>query len=174
MSFIFLFVPIGFWCHLTTSDTNYIDFVSLMVITNHPWLLRPLLTAQSLISSVVFHRDFVPACRPSPSPFVCLRRCSTSSPRSRVSSVEGWRAQSRGPRVSPNWTELAVSATWSSPASAVQTKTGQWVCVSDFMQSCWVVWGCLATAVWCHIHIRNLYVYLWCKLWCLHLRFALR
>lgn len=52
---------------------------------------------------------------------------SSTTTHSRVSSVRGWRAPSRGPRVSRNWTERAVSAKWSYPASAVPTKTGQWV-----------------------------------------------
>lgn len=58
---------------------------------------------------------------------ICLPLLSlSSSTRSRAFSAKGWRAQSRGLRVSPNWTEAAVFATWSSPASAVLTKTGEW------------------------------------------------
>ncbi len=42
----------------------------------------------------------------------------------RVSSVEDWRGPLNGPRVSPNWTEPAASATWSSLVSVVPTKNG--------------------------------------------------
>lgn len=42
----------------------------------------------------------------------------------RVSSVEDWRGPLNGPRVSPNWTEPAASATWSSLVSAAPTRTG--------------------------------------------------
>lgn len=58
---------------------------------------------------------------------ICLPLLSlSSSTQSRAFSAKGWRAQSRGLRVSPNWIEAAVFATWSSPASAVLTKTGEW------------------------------------------------
>lgn len=79
----------------------------------HPSIITPTWTPSSSPSSSVWLAGHPP-------PPCC-----------RVFSVEGWRAQSRGPRVSPNWTEQAVSARWSSPASAVPTKTGQWVSDAD-------------------------------------------
>lgn len=43
----------------------------------------------------------------------------------RVFSIDGWRAPSRGPKVSPNWTGPAASGKWFCPGFEVLTKRGK-------------------------------------------------
>lgn len=121
--------------------TNHTDSMGIIYLyftlrtsqlLNHIKLLYPLFTTQPIFSNS--RQPLLHLCN-FPSSICLPPLLLSSSTVSRVSSVEGWRARSRGLRVSPNWTEPAVSATWSSPASAVPTKTGQWVCESDFKHS---------------------------------------
>ncbi len=160
----FVCVSIWFWCYLNTSNTNHTDSMGIICLffpitfctrqsfsLNHTRLLYPLFTTQLIFSSsrqpLLLPCNFV-ACTSSLSSSICL-------PLFRVSSVEGWRARSRGLRVSPNWTEPAVSATWSSPASAVPTKRGQWASVWVWL--CLTVFGCVNLPALC----GRIYVWWW-------------